>query len=175
MRCRQDGKLQRAVRRLSIRKVAKRSFLIALFSLLTSSAFAANVADEHAGRGKNNAMAVHLDIVAPPEDAAIKDFTTRFTKILWRNWLRIMPEDAQVGAAGVVIIRFQIDKDRSQSAEPPLVEQSPGEKLNSLTKAALSTVRDSTKSTQLPAIFTHSSIELRAIFYYNQPAESVKR
>jgi len=27
----------------------------------------------------------------------------------------------------------------------------------------------------LPDGFTHSSIELRATFYYNQPAETVKR
>jgi len=86
-----------------------------------------------------------------------------------------MPEDAQLGAAGVVVIRFQVNKDRLQSAEPPVVEQSPSEKLNSLTKAALSALRYSTKSKHLPPVFTYSSIELRAAFYYNQPAESVKR
>jgi hypothetical protein len=167
--------LMAIVSSLCIADFAKRLILVALSLLLTSSAFADAVGGEKAGRERNNVMAVHIDIVTPHEDGEIKDFTTGFTKILWRNWLGVMPEDAQLGAAGVVVIRFKINKDRSQSLGPPVVEQSPGEKLNSLTKAALNALRDSTKSKHLPAGFTYSGIELRATFYYNQPAESVKR
>jgi hypothetical protein len=80
----------------------------------------------------------------------------------------------QLGAAGIVVVRFQIEKDRSRLAEP-IVEQGPGQKLNSLTKAALSAIRSSTKSTHFPDGFARSSIELRAMFFYNQPADSVKK
>lgn len=149
--------------------------LLAFSSLLMSIAFLPGLGTQKTGGEMKKAMALHLEIVTPHEDAELKDFTARFTRVLWRNWFSVMPEDAMLGAAGTVVIRFQIEKDRSQSMEPPLVEQSPGEKLNSLTKAALSAVRDSTKSTHFPDTFARSSIELRATFSYNQPADSVKR
>jgi hypothetical protein len=150
--------------------------LLALSSLLMSTAFPASLGTEKTGDDeKNRVMALHLEIVTPHEDAELKDFKARFTKVLWHNWLVVMPEDAQLGAAGIVVIRFQIEKDRSQSVESPLVEQGAGEKHKSLTKAALSAIRDSTKSTHLPDGFARSSVELRAIFSYNQPSDSVKR
>jgi hypothetical protein len=156
--------------------VVKRWLVVVFFSLLLSVAFPTRPrAEDTADEKSNNVMALHLEIVTTHEDAELRDFKDRFSKVLWRNWFAVMPEDAQLGAAGVVIVRFQIQRDRSQSAEPPVVEQSPGEKLKSLTKSALSAIRDSTKSMHLPDGFTHSNIELRATFYYNQPAETVKR
>lgn len=149
-------------------------FVLAL--LLTSPAFPGrNGAQMSADDERNNVTALHLEVVAPHEDAEVKDFTTAFTKALYRNWLAAMPENALLGAAGVVVIRFQVNKDRSPSTESPVVEQDPGKKLDSLTKAALRAVRDSAKSNHLPAGFTYSSVELRATFSYNQPAESPKR
>ena len=166
-----------AARKLNIGKFVKRWLVTALVSLLLSPAFPARCsAEKTADEKKNNAvMALHLEVMPPQEEAALsREFKDRFTKTLWRNWLAVMPEAAQLGVAGVVIVRFQIGKDGAPSAEP-VVEQSPGEKLKPLTKSALSAIRDSTKSTHLPNSSTHSSIELRATFYYNQPAETVKR
>jgi hypothetical protein len=154
----------------------KRWLVTVLFLLLLSPTFLARPrAEKTVDEKRNNVIALHLEVVTPHENAELSDFKDRFSKVLWRNWIAVMPEDAQLGAAGVVVVRFQIGRDRSQSVEPPVVEQSPGEKLRPLTKSALSAIRDSTKSTHLPDGFTHSSIELRATFYYNQPAETVKR
>lgn len=136
---------------------------------------AANSQRKAAANEKNKVMALNLEVVTPHEEAELKEFVAQLTKSLWRNWLALMPESAMLGDSAIVVIRFQIGKDRSQPVAPPIVEQGAGDKMKSLTNAALAAIREAKKSSRFPNTFPGPSVELRATFLYNQPADSVKK
>src|SRR5207237_10299215 len=69
-----------------------------------------------------------------------------YTKSLWRSWLALIPESAMLGDSARVVIRFQIDRDRSRPIAPPSVERGAGYKMKSSTNAAISAVREARKS-----------------------------
>ena len=123
--------------------------------------------------GKSKVMALYVEIVTPHQEEELEEFMTQFRQSLWRSWLARMPESAMLGDSGKVIIRFQIDKDRSQPAAAPSVEQGAGKKMKSLTNAALGAIREATKPPRFPDKFVGPSIEFRATFFYNQPADLV--
>jgi TonB family protein len=121
---------------------------------------------------KGLVMAVHLEITEPKNNDGLKDFAASFRNSLWRKWLERMPESAQLGDSGIVIVRFQVEREEPVSKMS--VEQSPGKKMESFERAALEAIRDATKRIQLPQTFAGSTIGFRAKFFYNQPAETVK-
>ncbi|MGB9459700.1 MAG: energy transducer TonB [Candidatus Acidiferrum sp.] len=84
-----------------------------------------------------------------------------------RNWFSVMPDDAQLGKKGRVVVRFQIQKDGTLLIKEPTVEVS--SKDAQLDKAAAAAVRTSAPFKPLPDAFQGPSIDLRFLFLYNVP------
>ena len=84
-----------------------------------------------------------------------------------RNWFTVMPEDAQLGKKGRVVVRFQIQKDGTLLVKEPTVELS--SKDARLDKAATAAIRASAPFKPLPDAFQGPSIDLRFLFLYNVP------
>ena len=88
----------------------------------------------------------------------IKDLMVRVK----RNWYAVMPEDAQLGKKGRVVVRFQIQKDGTLLVKEPTVELS--SKDAQFDKAATVAIRTSAPFKPLPDAFQGPSIDLRFLF-----------
>jgi len=86
-------------------------------------------------------------------------------KLLRRNWVAIMPEEAKVGKEGKVSIVFNILRDGGLSAEGPKIEAGSGVEV--LDNAAMNAVRFSEPFDALPQQFHGRYLKLRIIFSYN--------
>src|SRR5205823_78687 len=115
-------------------------------------------------------MYVHLEMVTQHDESQLKDFIGNLTKSLWRNWFISMPEAAQLGEPGKVVVAFQILN--GASSPEPTVEISSGKR--PLDGAATHAVRDATKKLKFPQNFAGSRIDFRAEFLYNLPKDSLK-
>lgn len=146
-------------------------FLVLFGSKLTADA------QSHAkeSASKKPVVALHVEIINPQKDSTLAEFAASFRNRLWRNWLSAMPQSAMLGESGKVIVRFQVHKDLSRPATEPSVELSSGKSVKPLKDAALRAIHDSTKKLRFPDAFGGSNIEFRAVFYYNQPADSVEQ
>ena len=84
-----------------------------------------------------------------------------------RNWYAIMPESAEMGDRGRVVLDFKIQRDGSvPDPDPQMMSSSQKEPLD---RAASSAIRASSPFEPLPSEFSGPYIELRFIFLYNIP------
>jgi len=78
-----------------------------------------------------------------------------------------MPESAQLGEQGKVVLQFRIMKNGVVPAPEPAMVGSSGK--DPLDRAAVSSIRTSTPFEPLPSAFSGPFIELRFTFLYNLP------
>jgi TonB family protein len=84
-----------------------------------------------------------------------------------RNWYAIMPESAEMGDRGRVVLDFKILRDGNVPGEDPEMRSS--SQKEPLDRAASSAIRASSPFEPLPSEFSGPYIELRFIFLYNIP------
>ena len=109
-------------------------------------------------------------ILTPTEGVDFSDYMARVVASVRRNWYAVMPESAQLGDRGRVVLQFRIMRDGTvPTGEPSRLSGSGKEPLD---RAAVSAIRSSNPFEPLPPAFTGPSIELRFFFLYNLPIEA---
>jgi TonB family protein len=121
------------------------------------------------GVGMGNAV----QILTPTEGVDFNDYIQRVIASVKRNWYAVMPESAQLGDKGIVVLEFSIHRDGSvPSNEPDRLRGSGKEPLD---RAAISAIRSSNPFDHLPPAFSGPEIRLRFIFLYNLPIEAANQ
>jgi TonB family protein len=112
-----------------------------------------------------------LQILTPHEGVDFTAFSNHLLRAIQRNWWAKMPEQAKQGEKGKVAVRFRILKSGKLDGVPR-VEVSSGNK--ALDSAAVAAIRASTPFESLAESFKGPNIELRLVFFYNQPISALK-
>jgi TonB family protein len=144
---------------------------VAVMCAVTCTVFAAGTLD-HAGPGvpeqsaKNDEEPEWARILTPHEGVDFRSFMKHLVSAVKGNWYAKMPTDAEIDK-GKVVVRFKIKRDGALVNQGPTVEISSGTK--SLDDAVVAAIRTSAPFEHLPESFKGPSIELRLMFFYNQP------
>ena len=115
-------------------------------------------------------MSNGLQILTPTDGVDFSSYARDLLVKVKRNWFAVMPESAQLGKKGQVVVRFHIQKDGTLLLQEPTVELSSNDAR--LDKAAVTAIRSSAPFQHLPEVFSGPNIELRFMFRYNLPRES---
>ena len=106
-------------------------------------------------------------MLTPTEGVDFTDYLARVVASVKRNWYSVMPESAQMGDRGRVVLQFRIMRNGAvPDPEPQLMSTSGKPPLD---RAAFSSIRTSSPFQPLPPAFSGDFIELRFIFLYNLP------
>jgi TonB family protein len=111
-----------------------------------------------------------VQILTPTEGVDFNDYIQRVIASVRRNWYAVMPESAQLGDKGIVVLEFSIHRDGSVPGNEP--DKLRGSGKEPLDRAAISAIRSSNPFDHLPPAFTGPEIRLRFIFLYNLPVEA---
>jgi hypothetical protein len=111
-----------------------------------------------------------VEILTPTEGVDFSTYIARVLASVKRNWYAVMPESAQLGDKGKVVLQFRIMRNGVVPADEPAMIGSSGKE--PLDRAASSSIRASTPFEPLPSAFSGPYIELRFIFLYNIPLNS---
>jgi TonB family protein len=123
--------------------------------------------DRQSGGGP---MGNAYQILTPTEGVDFSDYMQRVLASVRRNWYAVMPESAQLGDRGRVVLEFSIRRDGSVPNEDP--QRLLGSGKEPLDRAAVSAIRSSNPFDHLPPAFSGPEIRLRFIFLYNLPIEA---
>ena len=148
----------------------------------TSGAFSAPTPRVPAGGGGrlggggtqgNSGMSGAYQILTPTEGVDFSDYMARVLASVRRNWYAVMPESAQLGDRGRVVLEFSIRRDGSVPNEDP--QRLLGSGKEPLDRAAVSAIRSSNPFDHLPPAFGGPEIRLRFIFLYNLPLDAANQ
>src|SRR6266481_4259137 len=112
-------------------------------------------------------------ILTPTEGVDFSDYMARVLASVRRNWYAVMPESAQLGDRGRVVLEFSIRRDGSVPTEDP--QRLLGSGKEPLDRAAVSAIRSSNPFDHLPPAFSGPEIRLRFIFLYNLPLDAANQ
>jgi TonB family protein len=119
------------------------------------------------GGGGQGYLGGNLQMLTPTEGVDFTNYLARVLASVKRNWYSVMPESAQLGERGKVVLQFRIMKNGwVPDAEPAMVGSSGKDPLD---RAAVSSIRTSSPFEPLPPAFSGPYIELRFTFLYNIP------
>jgi TonB family protein len=121
----------------------------------------------------NAGMSGAYQILTPTEGVDFSDYMQRVLARVRLNWYAVMPESAQLGDRGRVVLEFSIRRDGSVPNEDPQRLMSSGKE--PLDRAAVSSIRSSNPFDHLPPAFGGPEIRLRFIFLYNLPLEAANQ
>ena len=124
----------------------------------------------HQGAGGPGIGMGPVQILTPTEGVDFNDYIQRVIASVRRNWYAVMPESAQLGDKGIVVLEFSIHRDGSVPGNEP--DKLRGSGKEPLDRAAISAIRSSNPFDHLPSAFTGPEIRLRFIFLYNLPVEA---
>ncbi|HXM96994.1 MAG TPA: TonB family protein [Candidatus Dormibacteraeota bacterium] len=113
------------------------------------------------------------EILTPTEGVDFSDYMQRLLASVRRNWYAVMPESAQLGDQGRVLLQFRIMRNGNVPGEEPNQLLSSGKE--PLDRAAISAIRSSNPFQPLPPAFSGPYIELRIMFLYNLPIEAANQ
>ena len=146
----------------------------------TSGGFSAPVPRSSAGGGRlgggdipSGGMSGAVQILTPTEGVDFNDYIQRVLASVKRNWYAVMPESAQLGDRGRVVLEFSIHRDGSVPNEDP--QRLMGSGKEPLDRAAISAIRSSNPFDHLPPAFSGPEIRLRFIFLYNLPLDAANQ
>ena len=111
-----------------------------------------------------------VQILTPTEGVDFTNYINRVLAVVKQNWYAVMPESAQLGDKGKVVLQFRIMRNGVVPEQEPALMGSSGKE--PLDRAAMSSIRASTPFEPLPSAFSGPYIELRFIFLYNIPLNS---
>jgi TonB family protein len=123
------------------------------------------------GRGGGQGqLGGNLEMLTPTEGVDFTNYLARVLASVKQNWYAVMPESAQLGEQGKVVLQFRIMRNGVVPAPEPAMVGSSGK--DPLDRAAVSSIRTSTPFEPLPPAFSGPFIELRFTFLYNLPLPS---
>jgi outer membrane biosynthesis protein TonB len=114
-----------------------------------------------------------LEMLTPDQGVDFRSYLQRVYLAVKGNWFAIMPESAELGERGIVVLTFKIMRDGSVPGAEPVINRNSGKE--PLDRAAYSSVRASNPFEPLPSQFTGPYIELRYTYLYNIPPESLNQ
>jgi TonB-like protein len=121
----------------------------------------------YGGGGGEGYLNGAVQMLTPTEGVDFTDYLARVVASVKRNWFSVMPESAQMGDRGRVVLQFRIMRNGAvPDPEPQLMSTSGKPPLD---RAAFSSIRTSSPFQPLPPAFSGDFIELRFIFLYNLP------
>jgi TonB family protein len=106
-----------------------------------------------------------LTMLTSSEGVDFGNYLGTLFKTVRSHWYDVMPERANLGDKGIVVVQFRIQKDGKLVDESPEVIFSSRKK--ALDEASLKAIRKSAPFAPLPEAFTKPYIELRFSFFYN--------
>jgi len=121
----------------------------------------------------NAGMSGAYQILTPTEGVDFSDYMARVLARVRLNWYAVMPESAQLGDRGRVVLEFSIRRDGSVPNDDPQRLMSSGKE--PLDRAAVSSIRSSNPFDHLPPAFSGPEIRLRFIFLYNLPLDAANQ
>jgi outer membrane biosynthesis protein TonB len=121
--------------------------------------------------GMQQNMQGGVSILSDTQGVDFNSYLQRLVATVRRNWYTVMPESALMGDKGIVMLTFKINRDGSVPLPDPNLERTSGKQ--PLDTAALSSIRTSSPFEPLPPAFKGDYIELRFIYFYNIPPDSV--
>jgi TonB family protein len=117
------------------------------------------------GGGGGGQAAGALTMLGDTHGVDFSSYNARLVASVYRNWMAIMPESAQMGDQGIVQLRFRIFKDGTVVAEEPILEHSSSK--TPLDRAAMGSVRASSPFEPLPGAFSDPYMTYIFTYYYN--------
>jgi TonB family protein len=142
-------------------------FVVRLSAVCASFLFVAIIEPQEKKTPTSPGMSGTYQILTPTDDVDFADYMKNLLIKVRRNWYAVMPEAAQLGTKGRVVVRFRIQKDGTLFVKEPTVELS--SKDSELDKAATRAIKESAPFKPLPDAFHGPAIELRFLFNYNMP------
>jgi TonB family protein len=125
------------------------------------------------GGGGGPSLGGGLTMLTPTEGVDFSSYLARVLASVKQNWYAIMPESAEMGDRGRVVLDFKILRDGNvPSPDPEMMSSSQKEPLD---RAASSAIRASSPFEPLPSAFSGPYIELRFIFLYNIPLSEAEQ
>jgi len=122
------------------------------------------------GGGSGGTAYGGLEMLTPTEGLDWSSYLQRVYLAVKGNWFAIMPESAELGERGVVVLTFRIMRDGSVPGTEPIIDRNSGKE--PLDRAAYSSVRASNPFEPLPSQYTRPYIELRYTYLYNVSPDS---
>jgi TonB family protein len=119
------------------------------------------------GGGGEGTAGAGIQMLTPTEGVDFTSYLARVLASVKRNWYAVMPESAQLGDKGRVVLQFRIERNGAVPDGEPQLENGSGKE--PLDRAAMSSIRSSSPFEPLPGAFSSPYIELRFIFLYNLP------
>jgi TonB family protein len=119
------------------------------------------------GGGGGPGLGGGLQMLTPTEGVDFSGYLARVLDSVKRNWYAIMPESAEMGDRGRVVLDFKILRDGNVPGEDP--EMMSSSQKEPLDRAASGAIRASSPFEPLPSAFSGPYIELRFTFLYNIP------
>jgi TonB family protein len=113
------------------------------------------------------------EILTPTEGVDFSNYIARMLASVRRNWYAVIPESAQLGDKGIVVLQFKVLRNGSvPSDEPALVATSSKDPLD---RAAISAIKASNPFEPLPPAFRGPFVEFRFFFLYNVPPSAIQQ
>ena len=122
------------------------------------------------GGGSGGTAYGGLEMLTPTEGLDWSSYLQRVYLAVKGNWFAIMPESAELGERGVVVLTFRIMRDGSVPGTEPIINRNSGKE--PLDRAAYSSVRASNPFEPLPSQYSRPYIELRYTYLYNVSPDS---
>ena len=116
-----------------------------------------------------------LQVLSSTEGVDFRTYLDSLYFSIRRNFLAKIPESAAGGEKGVVVVRFQIQKDGTLPDKSLTIVSSSEKK--DMDAAALSAIRTAAPFARLPEGYAATTLDLQFSFFYNtelQPAQKPK-
>lgn len=122
------------------------------------------------GGGSGGTAYGGIEMLTPTQGLDWSSYLQRVYVTVKGNWFAVMPESAELGERGIVVLTFKIMRDGSVPSAEPVINRNSGKE--PLDRAAFSSVRASNPFEPLPSQFTGPYIELRYTYLYNISPDS---
>jgi TonB family protein len=120
--------------------------------------------------------ATGLEVLSSTEGIDFRTYLDSLSFSIRRNFLAKIPESAAGGEKGIVVVRFQIQKDGTLPEKSATILSSSGKK--DMDAAALSAIRTAAPFARLPEGYAATTLDLQFSFFYNSepqlPAQKPK-
>jgi len=145
-------------------------FLMVECAILAAAAFA----DEKLATASlpRNPTSVGAELLTPTNGVDFTAYVKELFGKVRRNWFAVMPESAQLGEKGKIIVRFQILPDGKLQESELTIESASGKE--ELRRASIAAIEKSSPFRPLPKAFEGPFIEMRFTFLYNLPVSAAK-
>jgi len=123
---------------------------------------------------KSQAYGIGLQVLSSTEGVDFRTYLDSLYFSIRRNFPANIPASAAGGEKGIVMIRFQIQKDGTLADKSATILSSSGKK--DMDAAALGAIRTAAPFARLPEGYAATTLDLQFSFYYNsEPQEPAQK